>query len=70
MPNNAPILYTCAQVATLFSVSRSTVSRWVASGRLPCVRIGGRVYIDHDTLMEVIQTSKGAPLPCSGGDHG
>lgn len=70
MPNNAPTLYTCSQVATLFSVSRSTVSRWMASGRLPCLRIGGRVYIDHDSLMEVIQTPKGSPPPSCGGAHG
>lgn len=70
MSNNALTLYTCAQVATLFSVSRSTVSRWIASGRLPCVRIGGRVYIGHATLMEVIKPTQGCFLPRSGDDHG
>lgn len=64
-----PKLYTMAEIATLFSVSRSTVSRWMKSGKLPSLWIGGRVYIDHDTLMELIQTPKGAPLPSPGGAH-
>lgn len=70
MPQIAPKLYTVKELSTLFSVSRSTITRWMMSGRLPCLRIGGRVYVDHDTLMEIIETPKGSPLPSCGGAHG
>ncbi len=38
-----PEYCTVAEAATLFRVSKPTVWRWIASGRLPAVRVGPRL---------------------------
>lgn len=56
--DNLPDLYSVADVATLFSVSKSTVSRWFKRGLLPCVRIGGRQYVEYSDLITAINQGK------------
>lgn len=52
-----PKLYTMKQVAHLCSCSVATVSRWMKCGVLPTVRIGGRVYVEHESLMACIRAN-------------
>lgn len=56
--DNLPDLYSVADVATLFDVSKSTVSRWFKRGLLPCVRIGGRQYVEYSDLITAINQGK------------
>ena len=56
--DNLPNLYSVADIATLFGVSKSTVSRWFKRGLLPCVRIGGRRYVEYSDLMVAINQGK------------
>lgn len=56
--DNLPDLYSVADVASLFDVSKSTVSRWLKRGLLPCVRIGGRQYVEYSDLITAINQGK------------
>lgn len=56
--DNLPDLYSVADVASLFDVSKSTVSRWFKRGSLPCVRIGGRHYVEYTDLLAAIERGK------------
>jgi excisionase family DNA binding protein len=42
-PIEGPRAYTINEVATLLSVHRNTVQRWVSAGELPAVRLGYHV---------------------------
>jgi excisionase family DNA binding protein len=46
-------LLTVPQVANELQISARTVWRWVASGALPCVRLGRTVRIHPDALSAV-----------------
>ncbi|WP_376771582.1 helix-turn-helix domain-containing protein [Streptosporangium saharense] len=35
------------------AVSRSTVNRWIAAGRLRCVEVGGHRFVNVRELLEV-----------------
>lgn len=52
--DSLPDLYSVAEVAKYFGVSKSTVCRWVKAGLLPCVRFGGRIYVEHGELSSAI----------------
>lgn len=41
-----------AEIAPILSVSRATVYRMAASGKLPCLRLGKRVIISRVHLKE------------------
>ena len=56
--DNLPALYSVADVASLFDVSKSTVSRWFKRGLIPCVRIGGRQYVEYSDLITAINQGK------------
>ncbi|MEZ4556572.1 MAG: BldC family transcriptional regulator [Caldilineaceae bacterium] len=48
---------TRAQVAELFSVSPSTVTRWADEGKLTCVRtLGGHRRYQKDEIIELVHT--------------
>ena len=51
-------LLTPPEVAELLSLKLSTVYSLVASGRLPCVRIGGRIRFDPDDLLRWVAARK------------
>ena len=63
--DNLPDLYSVADVASLFDVSKSTVSRWFKRGFLPCVRIGGRQYVEYSDLIAAINQGR-VSQPISG----
>lgn len=50
-----PELFSMQKIAEFFSVSKSTVSRWVARGVLPVVCIGGRRYVRSDDLCAAVR---------------
>ena len=56
--DNLPDLYSVAEVASLFGVAKSTVSRWFKRGLIPCVRIGGRQYVEYSDLITAINQGK------------
>lgn len=47
-----------ATVAEMLDVPEKTVRAWVADGRVPSVKIGGRRLIDLDALERQITESK------------
>ncbi|MEX0625513.1 MAG: biotin carboxylase N-terminal domain-containing protein, partial [Chloroflexota bacterium] len=51
------------QVAEELGVTVRTVQRWVADGRLPAIRVGGRVRVSRSSLGSV---AAGHPVPGSG----
>jgi excisionase family DNA binding protein len=50
------------QVADELGVTARTVQRWIASGRLPVVRVGSRVRVSRSSLSTVLE---GAPTPAA-----
>jgi len=42
---------TVKQVAQVLGVSQMTIRRWVASGTIPCQRLGGRICFDAQALI-------------------
>lgn len=49
-------LITLKEAASLLSISRSTLRRWIAQGRLPCVRLGRLLRVrvaDLDALVRI-----------------
>ena len=47
-----------ADVANKLSVSRSTVRRWVALGRVPCYKPFGRLRFDPVEIENLVRKSK------------
>lgn len=43
-------LITAADVAVLLPVSRATVYRMAERNEIPCVRIGGRIFFDRESV--------------------
>jgi excisionase family DNA binding protein len=54
-PHSLPTLCDPHEVATLFKVSRRTVYSWVEGGRLPALRLHGRLRFDRSTLTKLLQ---------------
>lgn len=46
--------YTVKDIARILSLSERTVRRLLASGKLRKIKVGGRVLVSHDDLMEII----------------
>ena len=66
VPVAEPKLYTLGEAASFFSVSKSTISRWIKSGLLPAVRLGGRVYVDESVIDAV---RLGLPIPAQNSNY-
>ncbi|HJP70680.1 MAG TPA: biotin carboxylase N-terminal domain-containing protein [Candidatus Limnocylindria bacterium] len=49
------------QVADLLGVTPRTVQRWIADGRLPATRVGGRARVSRSSLSGVAPTPVGSP---------
>lgn len=45
---------TRAEVASLFGVDPRTVTRAIAQGELPCVKLGNRVLIPRERLLALL----------------
>jgi excisionase family DNA binding protein len=43
------------EAAEALGASTTAVRRWIKSGELPAVRIGGRIFITHDGLRERLE---------------
>ncbi|MGZ6213623.1 MAG: biotin carboxylase N-terminal domain-containing protein, partial [Candidatus Limnocylindria bacterium] len=50
------------EVAEELGVTVRTVQRWVADGRLPAIRVGGRVRVSRSSLAEVVDTPNPMPV--------
>jgi excisionase family DNA binding protein len=60
------------EAAEALGASTTAVRRWIKSGELPAVRIGGRIFITHDGLrkrLEIGHTQVDSPNPktCASG---
>ena len=44
--------------ARQLAIGQSTVRRWIREGRIPIVRLGRRVLLRRETLVELIQRSQ------------
>lgn len=53
-----PRLLTISQLATYLNVSSKTVRRWVATRRIPCVRIGTRIRFEHGDIASWVRQRK------------
>jgi excisionase family DNA binding protein len=49
------------EVASFFKVKRRTVYSWVDSGRLPALRVNGRLRFDRASLTQLLQPNADAP---------
>lgn len=56
---------TCKEVASRYGVSTETVWRWIRSGKLPAVLIGGRNYrVRLEDLQEIETPDKNRNKAC------
>lgn len=55
-------LYSVQDVADLFEVSEFTVRRWITSGELGAVRLGGSYRIELESLESFWESKGGNPL--------
>lgn len=49
-------LLTPAQAATQLAVNRATVYRWIATGKLPAVKMGTKIYRIRPADLAAVQT--------------
>lgn len=48
-------MLTIKEAAAKIGVVHSTVSRWIAAGKLPAIRVGGTYRIRHEDLENMVQ---------------
>ena len=58
------------EVADELGVTVRTVQRWIATGRLPARRVGGRTRVSRSSLSSVLETSDAGPQRQSGREIG
>jgi len=56
-PDQLPTFCDAHEVATFFKVKRRTVYAWVDSGRLPALRLHGRLRFERAALIPLLQTT-------------
>lgn len=66
---DAPILYTRRQVAKLLGLHRNTITRLMASGRLPYHRLTYRVFFTQDDIQAFIDSCANRPAPVHPPEH-
>ncbi|QQW37226.1 helix-turn-helix domain-containing protein [Mycobacterium marinum] len=52
--SDLPLLLAVPRAAQLLGISRAAAYRLVASGELPVLRLGGRIYVVTDGLRELV----------------
>ena len=57
-PDELPRLLTIPQLASYLNVSSKTVRRWVATRRIPCVRIGTRIRFERGDIASWVRQRK------------
>jgi excisionase family DNA binding protein len=55
MPHLGTSTVTREELAALFECSPKTISRWLARGRLPCVRVPGNKYLVTTDLLILVK---------------
>jgi excisionase family DNA binding protein len=55
MLNDSTQLLTFEQVRAILNVSKSTLRRWIASGKLSCIRLGRLLRFDPSNVAEVLR---------------
>jgi excisionase family DNA binding protein len=60
-PDQLPTLFDPHEVASFFRVKRRTVYSWLDSGRLPALRVNGRLRFDRASLTQLLQPNADAP---------
>lgn len=59
-----PRLLTVRQAAETLGWKTLKLRRWIAAGRLPCIRVGRSVHVVENDLAALIERSRtGAPTP-------
>ncbi len=58
-----PLLLRAEEAAKLLSLSRSTVFQMIATGELPCVRVGRAVRVSRSGLERWVRDRSGEPAP-------
>lgn len=66
---DAPILYTRRQVAKLLGLHPNTISRLMASGRLPYRRLTYRVFFTQADVQAFIDSLANQPAPVHSPEH-
>ena len=57
--NNGGLLYDLCDLANIFKVTKRTLFNWQAKNQLPLINFGGKLYLSHDKLMEMILLKEG-----------
>jgi excisionase family DNA binding protein len=52
---SAPPLLSPSEAARELDVSESTIRRWLAEGRVPGIRVGGRLRLEREALQEAVR---------------
>ncbi len=55
MTNNIRPLLTVHDVCQILRIKRSTLYAWVQSGKLPCLRVGGLLRFDRDSISQWLE---------------
>ena len=53
---------TVSEAAVKFNVGVSTISIWVRLGVIPCIMIGGNVYIPANAVLKLESLQQGIPI--------
>ena len=64
-----PLLLRAERAAKLLSLGRTTVFQMMATGELPCVRIGRAVRVPRSALERWVRAQTGEPEPIEGADR-
>lgn len=52
-----PLVLTVSDVAAVLGIGRHAAYTLIASGKLPCIRIGRLIRVSRDSLMRYLQQS-------------
>ena len=53
-----PKVYSTKELAEMFGRDPETIRRWIKSGYLPAVKIGGSFYIEEETIRQILRGEK------------
>lgn len=51
-------LYSLTEAAELLNVARTTITKYISSGRLSTTTIGGRKYVSEENIKSFLQTTE------------
>ena len=60
LEKDSKILYDLAELERIFCVTKRTLFNWQAKNLLPLINFGGKWYLSHGKLMDMILTKEGA----------